>query len=73
MTDTINRFYNTIEGAGCLKQSTLLGLFVYYLTIEQGVEDAVTSTRINECFLACELTPPTTVIAQYLVCRNSDR
>ena len=71
MTDTIIRFYNIVESVGCLKQSTLFGLFMFYLTIEQGV-DAVTSTRINECFLACELTLPTTVIVQYLVCRNSD-
>ena len=63
MTDAINRFYNTVEGAGGLKQSTLLGIFVYYLTIEQG-EDAVTPTQINECFLACELTPPTNTAAR---------
>lgn len=57
MTNSINRFYNTIENASNLNQRALVELFVYFLTVELG-EDAVTQKQVSECFSECDLAIP---------------
>jgi len=57
MTDAVNRFYNSIEDVGSITQSMLIDLFVYHLTVETGVEFA-TPKMVDDCFRACDLTPP---------------
>lgn len=64
MREGVSRFINSIEGVSALKDSELIDLFVYYLTVE--IEnDAATATSVTECFKACDLTPPAR-IAPYL-------
>jgi hypothetical protein len=52
-----DRFYNAIDNAAKLSDRDLLGFFVYYLTVELG-EDFATTKGIDDCFRACDLTPP---------------
>ena len=64
MSEGIKRFFNSINKAKDLKTQDLIGLFVYYITIEKG-EDAATARKVSDCFLSCELSPPSRT-AQYL-------
>lgn len=57
MTVGANRFYNSIDNAASLEDKELVGLFAYYLTVEAG-ETTATAKAIDECFVACDLTPP---------------
>jgi hypothetical protein len=52
-----SRFYNSIDNAAGLDDRRLVGLFAYYLTVEAG-EASATGKAINDCFTACDLTPP---------------
>lgn len=61
---TVDQFFNSIEGAASLKDSELVSLFVYYLTVKNN-EHAATVTSVSDCFKACDLTPPSR-IAPYL-------
>ena len=63
MTDAVNRFYNSIENASDLKQSALIELFVYFLTVETG-QDSAASKQINDCFTACDLATPKNIGAR---------
>ena len=63
MTDTINRFYNSIEDAANQSQSALVELFVYFLTVELG-QDAASPKQVSECFTACDLMTPKGVAAR---------
>ncbi len=63
MSDAANRFYNSIENAASLNQSALVELFVYFLTVEVGQEDA-TSKQVADCFRACDLVVPGNVSAR---------
>lgn len=60
MTDAVNRFYSSIEGAATLSQSALAELFVYFLTVELGQESA-TPKQVTDCFAACDLARPANV------------
>jgi hypothetical protein len=64
MSEGPNRFYNSLNDAASLSERDLVGYFLYYLTLEAGQEFG-TATAINECFIACDLTPPTRT-ARYL-------
>jgi hypothetical protein len=57
VTVTANRFYNSIQSAEGLPERDLVGLFVYHLTVEVG-QEAATAKNVDECFRACDLTPP---------------
>ncbi|AUQ75285.1 hypothetical protein [Phaeobacter piscinae] len=57
MKYSANDFYNTVENADSLSQSTLIDFFAYYLTVDQGAECA-TAKEIDACFTDCDLTPP---------------
>lgn len=57
MTDSVNRFYNSIDDVTARSQGELIDLFVYFLTVEQG-DQAATSRAVNGCFMACDLAPP---------------
>ncbi|KNX40599.1 hypothetical protein ROTO_28400 [Roseovarius tolerans] len=57
MTDTVNRFYNSIENASGQSQGSLIELFVYFLTVEIG-QDSATAKEVDQCFTDCDLTPP---------------
>lgn len=63
MTDVINRFYNSVEGAAEQSQSALVELFVYFLTVESG-QEAATPKQIAGCFVACDLIVPGNVSAR---------
>ena len=63
MTDAANRFYNSIENAADQSQTSLVELFVYFLTVEAGQETA-TPKQVNDCFVACDLAPPKNVAAR---------
>ena len=63
MTNAVNRFYNSIENAADHTQSSLIELFVYFLTVEAGQEWA-TSREVNDCFAACDLAVPKGVSAR---------
>lgn len=60
MTDAVNRFYNSIDGAASLSQSALSEWFVYFLTVELG-QDSATAKQVTECFAACDLAKPANV------------
>lgn len=64
MYDDLNRFFGSISGAESLRDSELIDLFVYYLTMEKKAA-AATATQIGECFKICDLTPPAR-LAPYL-------
>ncbi len=57
MVDAPRRFFNSIKDADKLSAGDLVDLFVYFLTVEMG-EPAVSARGVNECFSACDLTPP---------------
>ncbi len=57
MTDAVNRFYNSIESANSRSQVSLIELFVYFLTVELG-QGVATAKEVDQCFAACDLTPP---------------
>ncbi len=63
MTDSVDRFYNSIENAESQSQSALVELFVYFLTVELG-QDAATPKQVSECFGACDLAAPKGVSAR---------
>ncbi len=63
MSDSANRFYNSISGASDLSQFALIEMFVYYLTVELGKELA-TAKEINACFETCDLSPPANTSAR---------
>lgn len=57
MNAAVNRFYNAIKNARDLKPTDLVGYFAYFLTVES--DEAIASTgAIDECFQACDLSPP---------------
>jgi hypothetical protein len=60
VTDAVNRFYNSIEGAETLSQSALAEWFVYFLTVELG-QDCATPKQVTDCFDACDLAKPANV------------
>lgn len=57
MTDAVNRFFNSIENAAYQSQTSLIELFVYFLTVVLG-QDAASAKDVDQCFTACDLTPP---------------
>ncbi len=63
MNASIDRFYRSIEGAATLSQSALVELFVYFLTVELGQDEAAPK-QVAECFAACDLVPPSNVSAR---------
>jgi hypothetical protein len=63
VSDAVNRFYNSIENASGQTQATLVGLFVYFLTVDLGQEVA-TAKQVADCFAACDLTIPANVSAR---------
>lgn len=63
MSVVVNRFYNSIENAFSQSQSTLIELFVYFLTVESG-QEAATPKQVAECFIACDLTVPGNIAAR---------
>jgi hypothetical protein len=52
-----SRFYSSVDGAAKLGDKELVGLFVYFLTVEAGEESASTRS-VDACFVACDLKPP---------------
>jgi hypothetical protein len=52
-----SRFYNSIEDAAALSDKALVGLFVYFLTVEAS-ENSATAKLVDACFSACDLAPP---------------
>lgn len=64
MTRSVGCFYNSIDGVQGLKDSELVSLFVFYLTVECGCE-AASVTLVGDCFKECDLSPPSR-IAPYL-------
>jgi hypothetical protein len=64
MNDGANRFFSSVAGAANFKDSELVDLFVYFLTVEN-TGPAATVTQIGECFKVCDLTPPAR-LAPYL-------
>jgi hypothetical protein len=63
MTGGANRFYNAIIDAGELRQTDLIGYFIYYLTVEAG-ESHATVSKINHCFCDCDLQVPSNTSAR---------
>lgn len=57
MTDAVNRFYNSIDNPITQSQSSLIELFVYFLTVELD-QDSATAKEVDQCFTDCDLTPP---------------
>lgn len=51
-----SRFYNSIDDAASLTNKDLVGFFLYYLTLEAG-EDSASAEMVDDCFIACDLTP----------------
>ncbi|MCY3626722.1 MAG: hypothetical protein OXG88_03670 [Gammaproteobacteria bacterium] len=62
-TNTVNRFYKRIKDSANQNQSTLIGLFVHFLT-EVLNQDAATPRQVSKCFRACDLTEPKSVSAR---------
>jgi hypothetical protein len=60
MTDPVNRFYNSIKEGANQSQAMLVGLFVYFLTVELG-QDFATPKQVADCFIACDLNSPRNV------------
>jgi hypothetical protein len=63
VTAPVERFYNSIENAAGQSQSTLVELFVYFMTVELGQEVA-TPKQVADCFAACDLVVPGNVAAR---------
>lgn len=57
MTESANRFYNSIEKAEELSDKELIGLFIYHLTVELD-EASASAKTVDSCFKACDLKPP---------------
>jgi hypothetical protein len=57
VTSGVNRFYNLIQIAFPLTDSSFVGFFGYYLTEQMG-ESKFTATTVAECFKECDLKPP---------------
>ena len=57
MTIAVNRFYNAIKDSKSLKPTDLVGYFAYFLTMENEQSVAATAV-IDDCFRACDLSPP---------------
>lgn len=64
MSPGASRFYGSIDGAARLCEKELVGLFVYFLTVEAG-EDSVSAKAVDDCFTSCDLKPPART-ARYL-------
>lgn len=62
MTSAVSRFYNAIQNANEVPARDLVGLFVYFLTVEQGNSSA-TGNDVKQCFVECELSPPGRIAA----------
>jgi len=52
-----SRFFNAIPNSKAQPIASLVGYFVYYLTVEQGAAD-VTPAQVGQCFTDCDLTIP---------------
>lgn len=52
-----SRFFNAIPNAKAQPIASLIGYFVYYLTVEQGAAE-VTPAQVGQCFIDCDLTVP---------------
>lgn len=63
MSDSVNRFYNSISDVRNLTQNALIEMFVYYITVELSEEIAIPK-KINSCFEACDLHPPKNTAAR---------
>lgn len=63
MTDSLNRFYNSIDHGANLSQASLVEMFVYFLTVELGQETAMPK-QVADCFRACDLVVPANVSAR---------
>lgn len=63
MTDAVNRFYNSIEKPANQSQSSLVELFVYFLTVEAG-QESTTPKEVSDCFVSCDLVVPKNVSAR---------
>jgi hypothetical protein len=57
MSNAVNRFYSGIKDVHALKSTDLVDYFAYFLTLESG-ESVATTTAIDNCFRACDLSPP---------------
>ena len=57
MSAGASRFYTTIENPEQRAPKELVGLFVYYLTVELQ-EASATKKSVETCFTACDLAPP---------------
>ena len=57
MSAGASRFYASIENPEELTPKELVGLFVYYLTVELQ-EPSATRKSVDTCFTVCDLSPP---------------
>lgn len=64
MSNAINRFYRGIKDAHALKPTDLVGYFAYFLTVDSG-EAVATTAAIEDCFRACDLSPPKNTSAYF--------
>jgi len=64
VSEGAKRFYASVENPDQLPPRELVGLFVYYLTVELQ-EPTASRKGVDACFTACDLTPPTRT-AQFL-------
>lgn len=62
MSNSVVRFYNSIEDVAELSQAALIDLFVYYATVEAG-ETGVSAQGIRACFESCDLSVPARIAA----------
>lgn len=60
MKKAVNRFYESIPNPGAQTKSDLIRRFVYFLTVDQGMEKAWPK-HIQECFDECDLARPANV------------
>lgn len=63
MTSAVNRFFGSIENHSELSQASLIEFFVYFLTVELGLE-IVTPKEVEQCFRDCDLDPPKATAAR---------
>lgn len=69
MSAAVNRFYNSIKDRTSLKSSELIGYFAYFLTMEND-ESVAATTAIDDCFRACDLSPPKNTAAHLSAALN---
>jgi hypothetical protein len=62
MIAAVGRFYGGIKDARSLKPTDLVGYFAYFLTVESD-ESVAATAAIEECFRACDLSPPKNIPA----------